>query len=99
MRKMVSCAIGAGAAGLCWPTASNQAIWPRRATSMVAPGMVPLSTSRLNASDRRCKRTDDSPTDSGLAWGRGGVCGLLWGLVAACGVMVSPYALVVCGLG
>src|SRR3979411_2480391 len=34
-------------AGFCLPSASNQAIWPRRATIMVTPGMAPLSMSRL----------------------------------------------------
>ena len=58
------------AAGLCRPSASNQPIWPRRATITVAPGRVPLSISRLNASDMRCSRTDDSPSDSGLACGQ-----------------------------
>jgi elongation factor Tu len=33
-----------------------------------------LSISRLKASDIRCSRTGDSPSDSGLAWGSGGVC-------------------------
>ena len=61
MRKIVSCAIGAEAAGLCLPSASNQPIWPRRATITVAPGRVPLSISRLKASDMRCNRIDDSP--------------------------------------
>ena len=51
MRKIESFAIGALAAGLCLPSASNQPIWPRRATITVAPGRVPLSISRLNASD------------------------------------------------
>ena len=76
MRKMLSCAIGAEAAGLCRPIASNQPIWPRRATITVAPGRVPLSTSRLKASDIRCRRTVDSPIVSGLACGqRGGLRG------------------------
>ena len=78
MRKMLSCAIGAAAAGLCRPIASNQPIWPRRATMTVAPGRVPLSTSRLKASDIRCRRTVDSPIVSGLACGErrglGGGC-------------------------
>ena len=75
MRKRVSCAIGAAPAGFCRPSASNQPIWPRRATIMVTPGMVPLSMSRLNASDMRCNRMEESPSDSGLAWGSGGVRG------------------------
>ena len=63
---------------------------------MVTPGMVPLSISRLNASDIRCSRTGESPSDSGLAWGRGGVCGAAACLAAVCAVMVSlPLALVV----
>jgi hypothetical protein len=90
MRKIESCAIGVEAAGLCLPSASNQPIWPRRATSTVTPGMVPLSISRLNASDMRCNRTDDSPSDSGLACGSGGVCGAAACLAAVCAVMVSP---------
>ena len=67
MRNRVLCAIGAAASGLCLPSASNQPIWPRRATIMVTPGMVPLSISRLNASDIRCSRIGDSPSDSGFA--------------------------------
>jgi hypothetical protein len=95
MRNRVSCAIGAAAVGLCLPSASNQPIWPRRATMTVAPGRVPLSISRWKASDIRCSLTDDSPSDSGLAWGKAGVCGAVAGLAAAglaadCAVMVSP---------
>src|SRR6266403_377740 len=95
MRKIVSFAIGALAAGLCRPIASNQPIWPLRATMTVAPGRVPLSTSRLKASDIRCSRRCDSPSDSGLAWGRGGVCGADIGWVAGCAFMVSPIVLAV----
>src|SRR4051812_22789289 len=62
---------------------------------MVTPGVVPLSMSRLNASDIRCSRTDESPSDSGFAWGRGGVCGAVECLAAACAFMVSPVALAV----
>src|ERR1700720_2628003 len=94
MRKIELCAIGAEAAGFCLPSASNQAIWPRRATITVTPGMVALSMSRLNASDMRCNRTDDSPSDSGFAWGSGGVCGGGVCLAAVCAVMVSPLAFV-----
>src|ERR1700690_3650260 len=54
---------------------------------MVTPGVVPLSISRLNASDMRCNRTAESPSDSGLAWGRGGVCGAAGCLAAVCAVM------------
>src|SRR5947207_15802354 len=61
MRKIEFCAIGAEAAGSCLPKASNQPIWPRRATITVTPGMVPLSISRLNASDMRCNRTERQP--------------------------------------
>ena len=89
MRKMVSCAIGVVAAGLCLPSASNQPIWPRRATITVAPGMVPLSISRLNASDMRCNRTVESPTDSGLAWAAAGSAGRVC-LAAACGSWFLP---------
>src|SRR5258705_6955205 len=95
MRKMLSCAIGALAAGLCRPIASNQPIWPRRATITVAPGSVPLSISRLNASDIFCRSAVESPIDSGLASGRGGVCGADACLAAVCAFMVSPVALVV----
>ena len=62
----------------------------QRATITVAPGRVPLSISRLKASDMRCSLRDDSPSDSGLAWGREGVCGAVAGLAAVCAVMVSP---------
>src|ERR1700761_6934578 len=90
MRNKVSCAIGAADVGLCLPSASNQPIWPRRATMTVAPGRVPLSISRLKMSDIRCSRADDSPIDSGLAWGRDGVCGAVADLAAVWAVMVSP---------
>jgi len=56
--------------------ASNQPIWPLRATITVAPGRVHLSTSRLKASDNFWRRDGDKPMASGLAWGRDGVCGL-----------------------
>src|SRR5215467_8114293 len=68
--------------------ASNQPIWPRRATITVAPGMVPLSTSRLNASDILESRAGESPRDSGLACGSGGVWGLRAGLAAVCAFIV-----------
>jgi len=93
--QMLSRVIGALRSGLCLPSASNQPIWPRRATITVTPGTVPLSISRLNASDIRCSRIDDRPSDSGLACGSGGVCGAGACFAAACGVMVSPFFLVV----
>ena len=98
MRKIESLAIGALLAGFCWPIASNQPIWPRLATITVTPGAVPLSTSRLNASDIRCSRLGDNPSCSGLAWGRGGVCGAEAGLAAVWAFMVSPVCSC-CGLG
>src|SRR5450759_1416127 len=94
MRKRVLCAIGVAAVGLCLPSASNQPIWPRRATITVAPGRVPLSISRLKASDMRCSRVEERPSDSGLAFGSVGVCGAAVCLAAVCAVMVSPFALV-----
>src|SRR5258707_9591121 len=84
MGNRLSLAIGAGPCGLCRRIASNQPIWPLRATRTVAPGRVPLSTSRLKASDRSCSRAGDNPSDSGLAWGRGGVCGAEVGFGAGC---------------
>jgi hypothetical protein len=99
MRKMVLCAIGPEAAGFCLPSASNQPIWPRRATIAVTPGMVPLSISRLKASDMRCNRTDESPIDSGLACGSGGVCGAAVCLAAVCAVTVSRGCFVLAGEG
>ena len=93
MRKMVSCAIGAAAAGLCLPSASNQPIWPRRATIMVTPGMVPLSISRLNASDIRCNRTERQPERFRLGLGQGRGLRGGGGLAAVCAVMVSPVCL------
>ncbi len=95
MRKIVSCAIGVQPAGFCLPSASNQPIWPRRATMMVTPGMVPLSISRLKASDMRCSRSCESPSDSGFAWGSGGVCGAGACLAADCAVIFSPFALII----
>src|ERR1700712_2535193 len=92
MRKMLSRVIGALRAGFCAPSASNQPIWPRRATITVTPGMVPLSISRLNASDIRASRVGESPSDSGFVSGSGGVCGVLTCLVAACAFMdVYPH--------
>src|ERR1700733_6163073 len=95
MRKIVSGVIGAFAPGSCLPSTSNQPIWPPLATMMVAPGMVPLSISRWNTSDIRCKRDEDSPSDSGFACGKGGVWGLRAGLVADCADMMSPLTLFV----
>ena len=96
--RSVSCAIGALAAGLCLPSASNQPIWPRRATITVAPGRVPLSISRLKASDIRCSRAGESPSVSGLAWGRDGVCGAVVGFGGGLrGHGLSRFALVVIG--
>jgi len=96
MRKMLSCAIGAAAAGSAGDRV-EPAIWPRRATSTVAPGRVPLSTSRLKASDRRCKRTVESQL-FGLACGRRGeradVC-----RAAVARSWSLPFALVDCGSG
>src|SRR6267142_4360946 len=90
IRKMLSCAIGAEAEGFCRPIASNQPIWPRRATMTVAPGRVPLSTSRLKASDMRCRRAVESPIVSGLACGRAGVWGADVCRAAVWAFMVSP---------
>jgi hypothetical protein len=90
MRNRLSCVIGADAAGFCRPIASNQPIWPRRATMTVAPGRVRLSTSRLKASDISCKRLAESPIASGLACGREGVEGADVGLAAVWAFMVSP---------
>ncbi len=90
MRKIELCAIGVEAAGLCLPSASNQPIWPFRATITVTPGMVPLSISRLKASDIRCRRIGESPSASGLPCGSGGVCGVGACLAAVCAFMVSP---------
>src|SRR6266478_5437254 len=99
IRKMVLCAIGAEDAGLCLPSASNQPIWPRRATITVTPGTVPFSISRLNASDMRCNRREERPSDSGLAWGSGEVCGAGLCFAAVCAFIVSPVALVLCRVG
>src|SRR5258707_1895462 len=60
--------------------------------------MVPLPMPSFNASDMRCSRKDDSPSDSGLAWGSGGVFGAGAGLAAGCAFMVPPFALFVCCL-
>src|SRR3954451_21457376 len=89
MRKIVSFAIAALAAGPCLPSASTQPIWPRRATITVAPGRVPLSISRLKASDMACRRAAERPIDSGFVWGRDGVCGAGLSFAAVCAVMVS----------
>src|SRR5581483_2456161 len=94
MRKIESCAMGRLSAGFCLPSASNQPIWPPLATMTVAPGMVPLSISRRNTSDIRCKRDGDSPSDSGFASGKGGVCSACAGRAAVCADMtVSLYLL------
>src|SRR5260370_3139641 len=98
IRKIESCASGPLPRGSFLGSAPTEPIWPRRAAMMVTPGMVPLSMSRLNASDMRCSRTDDSPSDSGLAWGSGGVFGAGACLAAGCAFMVPPFALFVCCL-
>src|SRR5262249_22684353 len=94
--KAAAPSVGVDESGPCRPMASNQPIWPRLATMTVAPGRVPLSTSRLKVSDIRCSRAGDSASDSGFARGKGGVWGTAAGLVAVCAVMVSPVALVTC---
>src|ERR1700733_7571272 len=97
MRKIVSRVIGAPAAGSCLPSASNHPIWPPLATMMVAPGMVPLSISRWETADIRCRRDEDSPSDSGFPCGKGGVWGLRAGLVADCADMtIFPLCLFYC---
>src|SRR4029077_17395612 len=68
MRKMVSCVIAAAWEGLCFPSASNTPLWPRRATMIVAPGMVPLSISRRNTSDMRCSAGAKSPSYGLSRW-------------------------------
>src|SRR5713226_6959297 len=93
IRKMVLCAIAEEDAGLCLPSASNQPIWPRRATITVMPGRVPFSISRLNAFDMCCNQTGERPNDSGLAWGSDGVCGAGACFAAVCAFMVSPVLL------
>ncbi|MHC2372472.1 hypothetical protein ACVIQT_007120 [Bradyrhizobium diazoefficiens] len=90
IRKIESSAIGVDTAGLWRPSASNQPTWPRRATSTVIPGTVPLSISRLKASDIAWRRGRDRPSVSGLASGKGGVFGAVAGLRAAVAVMVTP---------
>ena len=96
MRNRVLCAIGAGLAGFCRPSASNQPIWPRRATIMVTPGDGSLVDVALERVRHALQPDGESPSDSGLAWGRGGVCGAAGCLAAVCAVMVSlPLALVV----
>ena len=93
-------AIGAPVAGFCAPSASNQPTWPRRATRMVTPGTVPLSISRWNASDIRCRRGRDSPSVSALASGRGGVWGVAAGCAAVWPVIKSlPIDLLICRTG
>ncbi len=97
MRKRVSCAIGVAAAGFCRPSASNQPIWPRRATMMITPGMVPLSISRLNASDIRCNRMEESPSDFGFGCGSGGVRGAAMDLGRFAGSWSLPLLLLLGG--
>src|SRR5262249_33887190 len=70
MRKIESVVIGTRVAGLRVPMASNSATLPWRATSSTAPGMTPFSTSFLSVVVIRARRSDDSPTCSGLALGR-----------------------------
>src|SRR5579872_183038 len=63
----------------------------------VAPGRVPLSISRWKASDRRCKRPFDNPSDSGFASGKGGVRGAVIALAAVCAVIFSPLLVLLAG--
>src|SRR5215468_4333006 len=70
MRKIVSFVIGTLVAGSRVPAVSKKATLPLRAISTTAPGMTRLSTSALITSMSRCRRSEDSPTCSGLALGR-----------------------------
>ena len=93
MRKIELCAIGAEAAGPCRPSASNQPIWPRRATSTVAPGQGALVDLALEGVRHPLQpdRGEAQRSRSGL--GEGGVCGMAVGLAAVSAVMVSPALL------
>src|SRR5262245_22560441 len=70
MRKIASFVIGALVAGARTPTVSKKAILPCRATRTMAPGMIRLSTSAFSTSVIFWRRSDESPTCSGLTLGR-----------------------------
>src|SRR5947209_19082439 len=67
MRKIESSFIGSGCAGSRLPCTFSQAIFPRRATSMTAPGTSPSSICCLVTASSFLSWTDDSPTSSGEA--------------------------------
>src|ERR1051326_2410754 len=69
MRKIESFVIGALVCGSCMPTTSSHAILPWRATSTIAPGITPLATSAFSRASSRARRSDESPTCSGLTVG------------------------------
>src|SRR3989449_11470023 len=70
MRKIASFVIGAFAAASSTPTVSKSAILPWRATSRMAPGIWPFSESARSVVTIRPRRSDDSPTCSGLTLDR-----------------------------
>src|SRR5688572_13229831 len=75
MRKIASFVIGAFVCGSRAPTVSNSATLPCRATSSTAPGIVPFSTSSRSRAVIRARRSDESPTCSGLTVeSEGAVC-------------------------
>src|SRR5581483_2967288 len=73
MRNTLSGRIGASDTGPWRPRQSKCATLPLRPTITTAPGRVPLSISRLNASDSAFSRADEKPRLSGFAFGSGGV--------------------------
>src|SRR5829696_4453661 len=66
MRKIASAFIASPAATSRLPSVDTQAILPRRATSMTAPGTRPESTCFCVTSSRRFNWADERPTSSGL---------------------------------
>src|SRR5215831_2085287 len=69
MRKIASFCIGALAATSRLPEASKWTTLPWRATIVTTPASLPSSTIDFIPFARRPSRSDDIPTDSGLAVG------------------------------
>src|SRR5439155_10278234 len=70
MLNIVSGRIGLLASRSIIPCGLNQTTRPRRATKVIAPAIRFSSMLRWTAVPMRSRRSEDTPTDSGLAMGR-----------------------------
>src|SRR5437879_4497765 len=70
MRNMASGRMGFAASRSIMPWGLNQATLPRRKTRVTAPAIRLSSMLRWTVLAMRSNRSEERPTDSGLAWGR-----------------------------